>query len=275
MRLFVNHRTHYRFSEPQARVVQLLRVTPASHLGQSVIDWRIDVDCNARLKPARDGFGNETTMLYVAGPVEAVSISVSGEVLTEDRVGMVRGLIEPLPPLAYTQVTRLTTPSDAIRALAAEVAAGGGRPLDQAHRLMEFVHRRIRLTQGRRSDARDAAAVCADGHGTAPDLAHVFICAARLLGLPARYASGHIFRESRQHDWHEAAHAWAELHIPDYGWIGFDPSCDRCPDASYVRVAIGLDYRDGAPLSGTRTGGGSEELDVGVRVGLEDRHRQD
>lgn len=271
MRLFIHHRTDYRFSEPQARVVQLLRLTPTSYQGQTVIDWRIDVDCNARLKPARDGFGNEATMLYIEGPVEAVSLSVSGEVLTEDRAGMVRGAIDPLPPLAFSQVTRLTTPNDAIRALAAEVAADGGTPLDHAHRLMAYVHRRLRLTEGRRTDARDAATVFADGHGTAPDIVHVFIAAARSLGLPARYVSGHIFREARQHDWHEAAHAWAELHVPDYGWIGFDPSCDRCPDERYVRVAIGLDYRDGAPLSGTRTGGGSEELDVGIRVGLDDK----
>jgi hypothetical protein len=35
-----------------------------------------------------------------------------------------------------------------------------------------------------------------------------------------------------------------------------------------VRVAIGLDASDATPLSGTRTGGGIEELDVDVRVAL-------
>jgi transglutaminase-like putative cysteine protease len=37
-------------------------------------------------------------------------------------------------------------------------------------------------------------------------------------------------------------------------------------DDSYVRVACGLDYRDAAPISGARSGGGSEELTVQVRV---------
>src|SRR5690606_7907750 len=94
MRLYVHHRTEYRFSEPQARLVQLLRLTPGSHIGQNVVDWRIDVDCNARLRGGRDGYGNETTMLYVDGLIESISIAVDGSVLTEDKAGMVRGAAE-------------------------------------------------------------------------------------------------------------------------------------------------------------------------------------
>lgn len=266
MRLFVHHRTDYRFSEPQARIVQLLRLTPASHAGQNVIDWRIDVDCDARLRPGRDGFGNETAMLYVDGPTSAISLTVTGEVLTEDRAGMVIGAAEPLAPLLFARLTPLTMPSEAIRALAAEVAGEGGTPLDQAHRLMAMLHRRMRLEQGRRREPREAGEVFADGSGGAADFAHVHLTAARLLGMPARFVSGHVLRPAHQHEWHGAAHAWAELHVPDYGWVGFDATADRCPDDHYVRVAIGLDYRDAAPVSGTRIGGGREEMDVGVRV---------
>lgn len=269
MRLFVHHRTDYRFSEPQARIVQLLRLTPASHAGQNVIDWRIDMDCNARLRSGRDGFGNETTMLYIDGPTRAVSLTVRGEVLTEDRAGMIAGTPEPLPPLLFRRSTRLTAPSEAIAALAAEVVAAGGTVLDRAHRLMATLHRRMRFVQGRRAEPRAAGRAFADGSGNAVDFAHVHLSAARLLGMPARFVSGHILRAGHQHEWHEAAHAWIEAHIADYGWIAFDATADRCPDDHYVRVAIGLDYRDAAPVSGTRIGGGSEEMDVGVRVGQE------
>jgi len=70
MRLFIRHHTEYRFTEPQARLVQLLRLTPTSHAGQTVADWRIDVEYDARLKPFREGFGNEATMLYVMASVQ-------------------------------------------------------------------------------------------------------------------------------------------------------------------------------------------------------------
>ncbi|ARS26609.1 transglutaminase family protein [Sphingomonas sp. KC8] len=274
MRLYIHHRTDYRFSEPQARVVQLLRLTPNSHVGQTIVDWRVDVDRNARLRPGRDGFGNETAMLYVDGPVTSVSLTVTGEVLTEDRAGMVTGTIETLPPPLYARSTPLTTANEAMRALAMEVAAADVAPFDRAHRLMALIHRRIRFDRDRRHSVRNAVAAFGEGAGNASDIAHIHLATARQLGLPGRYVSGHVLRPAHQHEWHQAAHAWVELHIPEFGWIAFDATADRCPDDRYVRVAIGLDYRDAAPVSGTRTGGGSEIMDVGVRVGLDQGQEQ-
>ena len=269
MRLFVEHRTDYRFSEPQARLVQLLRMTPGCHNGQNVLDWRIDVDCDARLKPGRDGFGNETQMLYIDGPIDHIGLTVTGEVVTEDRAGMVIGAAEPLPPSVFLRRTDCTATDAAILAFAHEIEAAGGSRLSQAHRLNETLHERLTLDTGRRRGDRDAATTFAEGHGAYTDLAHVFIAAARDLGLPARYVSGHLLRGDEGQALHEAAHGWAEAWLEDMGWIGFDPSMGMCPHDAYVRVAIGLDYRDAAPLSGARTGGGEEQLEVGVRVGLQ------
>jgi transglutaminase-like putative cysteine protease len=273
MRLFIDHRTEYRFSQPQSRLVQLLRMLPGSHVGQNVVDWRIDVDCDARLKPGRDGFGNETQMLYIGGPIDHIGMTVTGEVLTEDRAGMLAGTTEPLPPALFLQRTRCTSTDEAITDFAQALAHAGGSRLSQIHRLNEALHDRLELIPGRHRGAHDAAAVFGEGKGSYSDLVHVFLAAARTIGMPARYVSGHMFRgdsEERQ----EAAHGWAEAWVDDMGWIGFDPSVGRCPDDAYVRVAVGLDYRDAAPLSGARTGGGDEALEVSVRVGLTDtQHR--
>jgi transglutaminase-like putative cysteine protease len=274
MRLFIHHRTDYRFSEPQARLVQLLRLTPTSHEGQNVVDWRIDVDCDARLKPARDGYGNETCMLYVDGPVERISLTVNGEVLTEDRAGVVIGAPEPLPPLLFTQTTRLTQASPAILDLAREIEADGDSPLDRAHRLNQEIYERMRFSTARSDADRTAAAAFDECEGVGQDFAHIFIAAARSMGLPARYVSGHVYRRGADSAKLPASHGWAEAHVEGYGWIGFDPTADICPHDAYVRVAIGLDYHDAAPVSGARTGGGREMLDVGVRVGLSQSQTQ-
>lgn len=273
MRLFIHHDTRYSFSQPQRRLVQLLRLTPSSFAGQSVIDWHIDVDCDARLKTNRDGFGNEATMLYVDGPIERIHITVRGEVLTEDRAGMVSAALEPLPPATFTRTTPLTAPSEEIRAFAAEIQQAAKNPLNLLHRLKTMLNQRIAFDDGTMDTERTAAAVFAAGHGVCQDHAHIFIAAARSLGIPARYASGHLYRPGDEST-RPATHAWAEAWLPDYGWIGFDPVNDHCPDDSYVRVAIGLDYRDAAPLSGARVGGGEEWLRVAVRVGLSPAHGQ-
>ncbi len=267
MRLFIHHRTDYRYSEPQARIVQLLRLTPTSNEGQNIVDWRIDVDCNARLRGGQDGFGNETHMLYIDGPIDRLGLTVTGEVLTDDRAGMMSGAVEPLPPMLFLQTTPFTRTTPELVAVAERAKGGGGSQLSLAHRLNEAVADTIRFDEARRHGARDAASTLVEGHGVCQDVAHVLISVARAAGLPARYISGHRLTQGPGGTEQGATHAWAELYVADYGWIGFDPSCGRCPDDRYVRVAAALDFRGAAPFSGTRTGGGFEELEVGVRVG--------
>lgn len=266
MRLYVSHRTEYRFSEPQKRLVQLLRLTPGNHAGQSVVSWSIDVDRDARLKPGRDGYGNETTMLYVDGPLDRIAISVSGEVLTEDRAGVIGATAEPLPPLHFLQPTALTHADAALH----EHVAGLKLPTDPlagAHMLAEAIHDHLVLDQPYVGGDHSAAAALTSRKADAQGAAHLLIAAARAARYPARYVAGHIYRpyESEAH----AAHGWAELHIDGYGWIGFDPHEGRCPTASYVRVAVGLDHSQAAPISGARIGGGAEALAVDVHVGPE------
>jgi transglutaminase-like putative cysteine protease len=264
VRLFVKHRSEYRFSEPQARLVQLMRLTPGNHAGQSIVSWRIDVDRDARLKASRDGYGNETTMLYLDGPLDRIAIEVSGEVLTEDRAGMVMGTVETLPPAYYVQSTPLTKASEAL----ADYVAALDLPVDpqaRAHALAEAIDELMTPTNADRGTDHSAAACFAARAADPQGNAHVLIAAARSTGLPARYVAGHLYRPDEPNA--HAAHGWAEIWIDGYGWVGFDSFDGRCPTDHYVRVAIGLDHREAAPISGLRTGGGHEALAIDVHVG--------
>lgn len=267
MRLLIHHQTEYRFTEPQSRVVQLLRMTPSSHIGQNIADWRIDVDCDARLKHSTDGYGNIVSMLYLAGPIERIGLRVTGEVLTEDRAGSVSGAIETLPPAVYTRPTELTGIDEHVAELV-ERAVGTGDALSRAHALNSAVHELIHCRRERSTEVRSVREVLADLSGCSMDMAHVLIAAARAAGFPARFVTGYIYRDEPDCSHRQAPHFWAEIDVPDYGWIGFDPANDMCPNDRYVRVAKGLDFRDAAPISGARVGGGHEVLNVGVDVSL-------
>lgn len=263
MRLAVHYNTSYRFSEPARRVIQLLRVTPVTFDGQIVHDWRIDVDVDARLREGRDGFGNVTHMLYVDQPVRGLKVSVSGRVTTEDRSGLVAGCPHELPPEIFKRETPLTQADAALRELAASI--GEGPTLERLHRLNHAIYGRLVFDTGSTEPDTSAAHAFQVGHGVCQDFAHIFIAAARSLGIPARYVSGHLFRRDGA-ELQEASHAWAEGYVEDLGWVAFDPTHGISADDAYIRVACGLDYRDAAPFAGARAGGGREELDVDVTV---------
>jgi transglutaminase-like putative cysteine protease len=273
MRLSVLHTTNYHYSEPTRRIVQLLRVTPSSFAGQAVLDWRIDVDCDARLREGRDGCGNIIHMLYIDKPARSLSVTVAGSVLTEDRAGIVQGLPHELPPRVFTRTTALTEAGAAVAGLADWTASGAGGTLDRLHRLAARLHDDLSFdTEATGVDTRAEEALAA-GHGVCQDFAHIFIAVARAMGLPARYVSGQLFRRDGQLV-QEASHAWAEAWIEDLGWTAFDPVNGICTDDAYVRVAGGLDYRDAAPVAGARSGGGAEQLSVEVRVSEARRQAQ-
>jgi len=265
MHLFINHRTQYSFSVPQRRVIQLLRVTPSSFDGQQIIDWEINAECDVRLLPSRDGFGNETTMLYCDGPLTRLVLSIRGEVLTENRHGVVRGALDPLPPEVYLQQSALTRPTPEIADFARTIAPRETDRIALLHLLMDTLHERIRFDTALSYVQRAAGEAFAEGTGVCQDHAHFFVSAAREMRVPARYVSGHLYRREGAIE-QPAAHAWAEAWVNDLGWVGFDPTNAMCPDDAYIRVAIGLDYQDAAPLSGSRVGGGTESLFVGVTV---------
>lgn len=273
MRLTVSHRTRYRFTRPLTNAIQMLRLTPLSCLNQTVLDWRIDVDCDARLRESRDGYGNVLTTLYIDQPVTTLTVTAKGRVVTEDRAGVVSGLAGDLPPGVFLRPTTLTTADEALRAFAAEVASDVPAPLDRLHALSGRLSDRMSFDIGSSVVSTDAATAFAAGRGVCQDYAHIFIAAARAGNIPARYVSGHLFRRDEVGT-QSASHAWAEAWVDDLGWVAFDPTNGICADDAYVRVASGLDFADVSPIVGARRGGGDEEMTVDVRVTNSARTRQ-
>lgn len=263
MRLSIDHRTVYRFSEPQSRLVQMLRLTPENSHDQTVARWRIDVDCDATMRRGRDGFGNAVTMLYCEGPILDIEIAVRGEVLTSHSDGIVRGVAEALPPAVYLRATEATPRDPAIAAFARQAVTGADDAIPMLHRLNAALHGRFAFDRARPQPGLSAAEAFARPAATARDLAQIFTVAARSLGMSARYVSGYSIVEGSLRP---TPHGWAEAHVDGLGWIGFDPFTGRSPEEESVRVAAALDASGAAPVAGSRLGEGEEELDVAVKV---------
>lgn len=265
MRLRIRHQTSYDYGQPVRAAIQMLRMTPRSSEGLFVRRWRVEVDADARLHKGEDAFGNITHTLFIDGPVESVRVSIDGEVETTDTNGLVRGAVERMPVRLYLRETRLTEPSQAMKSCARHlVASEGGNKLAALHALMTRLHASMRFSPGMTTSATPAAAAFEAGDGVCQDFAHIFVACARSIGVPARYVGGYFLRtDSVEQD---AGHAWAEAYLDDIGWIGFDPANGMCVTERYCRVAVGLDYLDAAPVRGSRTGGGSEKLQVQVQV---------
>ena len=266
MRIRISHATIYRYDTPPTSVTQMLRLTPRNHDGQYVVAWRIDLSQDCLLHQHEDAFGNITHSFTAEGPFAELSIAVDGEVDTQDSNGVVSGAVERFPPSLFLRETALTQPDAAIAEFAEGVRASAGtESLPLLHELMSALNREMTFDTDPTHPATTAAEAFALRRGVCQDITHIFIAAARQIGIPARYIGGHVFRKDGALA-QEAGHAWAEAYVEHLGWVGFDPTNKTCPTEAYVRVAMGLDYLGAAPVRGTRYGGNGETLTVAVHV---------
>ena len=239
MRIRVLHETKLSLPAPARALHVHVRLTPRSFEAQYVLRWRVETDLMATLRPREDAFGSVVHALSWHKRIEALTITASGEVETTDKVGVVRGAVETLPPDMFLRASPLAQANPALREFALGVT--GADPLDRLHRLMEALHARLAFVGGFGGEA-PAAEIFALAKGGAADFAHVFVACARVWGVPARVVTGYRLGEGAE------MFAWAEAFTPGLGWIAFDAVNDLCADATYIRVAAGLDARDAAPL---------------------------
>lgn len=260
MRLTIRHSTRYSYESPVKRLSQLLRLTAVSSNMQQVQRWSVRGADNHLLSGVRDGFGNIASLHSLRQPMSDVTVVVEGIVETHECNGIYRPLEEWLPPAFWLGPSSYTLPDARLRDLASGVQ--GSDRLDLMHRLMVHVRDSIDYVPETTTVAHTAAEAAAAATGVCQDHAHVMIACARLLGIPARYVSGYLWAGGSE----VASHAWMEALIGGLGWVGFDASNRICPTDSYVRLAIGRDYADAAPVRGLRLGGETETLQVAVQV---------
>jgi len=274
MRIRISHATTYSYATPPAVVTQILRLTPRNHDGQFVCDWRIDLSQDCQLHQHEDAFGNITHSFTAEGPFKQLTVAVEGEVETQDTNGVVSGALERFPPQFFLRETALTEGNAAIAEFAERARSGNGKdPLSLLHTLMNALNREITFDTNPTHVATTAAEAFKLRRGVCQDLTHIFIAAARQVGIPARYVGGHFHRVDGITA-QEAGHAWAEVHIENLGWVGFDAANGISTTEAHVRVAIGLDYLGAAPVRGSRFGGGGEQLTVAVKVDQARRQSQ-
>lgn len=264
MKLNIRHSTIYQYDQPGGQLIQRCHLTPQSSATQTVLDWRVTAPGIEQALSYVDAFGNVTHLINVQLEAEEVEVIAEGTVETMDAAGVMGPDAGQVPLGAYLTATAATQPNAAIRALARRHEGETG--LDLLHGLMGSVRDAIEYEIGASNAHTTAAEALKEGKGVCQDHAHVFISAARELGIPARYVSGYM--ATAPGELAEASHAWAEAHLPDLGWIGFDVANRMCPDERYVRVAVAMDVTGARPVKGIRRGyqQSAEHLRVEVLV---------
>ncbi|MCY4304420.1 MAG: transglutaminase family protein [Aestuariivita sp.] len=262
MRLSIKHTTHYHFEAPVDFGFQQIRMTPKTSQWQNVNFWTTQIKGGQKELEFEDQHKNHVELFSFERAINDLKVICNGEVDIKDNAGIIGKHLDPTPIWLFESETPKTKIGTAVKELANKVKNKHG--LEQLHELSQLIKYSISYQHKPQTPARTAENIIKDGFGVCQDHAHVFIATSRCLGYASRYVSGYLLLNDTEQQ--KAMHAWAEIHVNNLGWIGFDISNGISPDDNYVRVATGLDYTEAAPITGTRVGGGNEILDVAIEV---------
>jgi transglutaminase-like putative cysteine protease/predicted glutamine amidotransferase len=284
----VVHRTSYRYDRPVERSSHVFKLVPADDRLQRLLSNAIEVSVDGKYRDYEDVFGNQARRMEVESPYDSMVITSTSrvEVLDVDPLSY-----KPLHQRAQIPVVWMPWHQQVLQPflLPLELAESELRELseyamsfavrndfDLVDTLLDMnqsIFREYKYTPGATTVFTTPFEVYANRRGVCQDFTNLFICLARLLGLPARYVCGYLWTGPKNPNQRqaEASHAWAQVFLPEVGWKGFDPTNGILTQTDHVRVAVGRSYRDATPTAGTLfVGGGGEKLEVEVRVEAED-----
>ena len=214
-------------------------------------------------RQATDHFGNRVLEFDIPTAEHSVSFEVLLEIENQAQT-------PHRPPISdaewsyFLQPSTLTAPNRLIKAIARELQQVARTPHELAQSIHDYVYSVMQYAAGITHVATTAAEALEIEHGLCQDYSHVMLAICRAAGLSARYVSGHLLGEG-------GSHAWVEVLLPDENGLSafaFDPTNNRLPHLGYVTVAVGRDYRDVSPTSGSFSAPYGGELTCSKRAGL-------
>ena len=281
----LTHDTEFRYDGVVSESYNELHLRPRQDENQSCLSFRITTDPPSTVSHHVDYFGNWVHRFNVTGQHTSLRIESDSVVLVhrpnelpKESItlaafdAMADEMDEYYDLLASSQYAPHVELLGEIRKNAEERSGGALGGFVQA--ATELIHSTFRYEKGATHVHSSILDSLASGAGVCQDFAHIFLAVTRMRGIPARYVSGYLVPLGATEGGSsieeviggQASHAWAEVFLPETGWVGMDPTMGKTVGPQHVRVAYGRDYGDVPPVRGTYKGHAGQQLSVDVRV---------
>jgi transglutaminase-like putative cysteine protease/outer membrane protein assembly factor BamB len=219
-------------------------------------------------KKARDRWDQECAVFEIspvaAGSKAAASYTVKAEIsairylILPDKTGTLSDIPADIREKYTVDGTHLLINSSYIQKTAGKIVGDEKNPCWIARKIYDFVTDHIKYEMVGGWDVPEQ--VLKRGKGSCSESTYTFVALCRAAGLPARY-QGSIVVRGDDASVDDAFHRWAEIYLPNYGWVPVDASRGRSPTPA--DQARGFGELSNRYLITTIGGGDSEYLNWG------------
>ncbi|MEO3405709.1 transglutaminase family protein [Mucilaginibacter sp. CAU 1740] len=273
----IQHITKYTYEGPVRDSANQIILFPIKDDYQDVIKQELHITGNPVVDTHIDYYGNEVGSFTYSELHSTLLINSKLDVVTKPRPLPVNDIF---PEQHWEDLKRLQYMVPYIDFLKQEYFEGftelqefvesernnNEAPYQVALRFCNWVYKNFEYIKGVTTVETTLDEVWKLKAGVCQDFAHILMVMLRLLKIPARYVSGYICTHSSAMRGAGATHAWAEVYIPDYGWLGIDPTNNCVANETHVRLAVGRNFSDCSPVKGVYKGSFGHKLEVSVLV---------
>lgn len=278
------HDTTYEYSHKIKESKHLYRLQPVNDMTQSILSYELCSSSHGAFYNFTGAFGNNATVLDIKEPYQELKITSHAIVAVSEPNAPCKAIKEEklMIPLIWMPWDRIMMqayllppelPESELLALsdyAMDFVSRNNNKINSVlHDINTTIFKEYKYTPYSTTMATTPYEVYKSKKGVCQDFANLFICLARLLGVPARYRVGYLYTggEYEHLGMHDQTHAWVEVFLPSLGWCGFDPTNGCMAGINHIRVACGRHYRDATPTSGVVFADiFTEKLHTSVRV---------
>jgi transglutaminase-like putative cysteine protease len=267
MKWRVHHRTLYTYETPARESFNEVRLRAASDDRQTLDFFRLQTTPTASTREYHDFLGNTVHHFEVTAPHSTLVVESYSLVSTHPPPEIAKdatftAVASDMPfSFDYLSPTRFVDLDPATWRLAVDATVGITDRWQASLALMAFVHGYLTYLPASTHVHTHLREVLELRKGVCQDFAHMMLGLCRTLKIPARYVSGYLATEQAS-----ATHAWVEVLLPTLGWYPLDPTHNRQPDGTYIKIAAGRDYADVPPLAGYYKGSLRRKMEVNVKI---------
>jgi transglutaminase-like putative cysteine protease len=280
MKLKIHHTTTYRYSQEVALQPHRMMLSPRSSHDLDVLSTSIVCSPEADIGWSQDIFGNLVATAVFARPARELIIT-STAVIEQSAPTWPIFSIAPSAhsfPFDYSADDMIDMGALLLPAVfGQEGVADWARSFVRADStdtlsLLKDINASVlnRVTYSIRDEegTQTAADTLLKASGSCRDIAELLIEGVRHLGFAARAVSGYLYDPNASSSDPGSTHAWAEIYLPDAGWIVFDPTQRRVGEANLIAVAVARSNRQIMPIVGAYTGAQDDFMNMNVRVSV-------
>ncbi|RKR81488.1 transglutaminase-like putative cysteine protease [Mucilaginibacter gracilis] len=278
----IHHVTRYSYESPVRDSANQIILYPIQDEYQTVIKHQLKISGEPHVDTHIDHYGNEIGAFTYIEPHTHLEISSKVWVTTKHRMFPVDDVLASQQWADLLNLRYEVSYIDFLRqeyfeglaemqAIVANQTQSNETPYQTAVRYCKYVYENFEYIKGVTTVETTLDEIWKLKAGVCQDFAHILMEMLRVINVPARYVSGYICTtKSTSMRGEGATHAWVEAYIPNYGWLGLDPTNNIIANENHVRLAVGRNFTDCTPVKGVYKGASFHTLEVTVSVGNED-----